>query len=341
MKVFLKYLFLGIVFPLLVQYVFYYRFLTNYTEIGLDEKSFTSFYGQSVFKSRKLGQEMHLWVYHRLSSVEKLKNFKSESDYGKRFHAMYPNGDHVFYLTYFLTACGFTILTSLIILLIFDHDKIFSGTRREKNLAICFLVFMIGFTQFAITPYDNLSYFFLAAGILLFLRFMLTKNWIYYIGLISVIVTATTNRESSSLIVSAMIAILYSLYALNWRWIKYMLMPVLAFVIPYFLLKAQSNAGLTGGNTFFVNFAANSVGLIGIVFALFVFYFIYQVVNVNNKTLIHRFLFFSLPYLIIIPMVGLMIEFRLWMPVFETGIILSFLDIQQLKSGSFFELQKV
>ena len=332
MKVFLKYLLLGIVFPLLVQYVFYYRFLTNYTAVGLDEKSFTSFYGQSVFKSRKLGQEIHLWVYHKLSSVEKLKNFKSESDYGKRFQAMYPNGDHVFYLSYFLTACVFTILTSLLILLILDQKGIISGTDREKNLALCFFIFMAGFTQFAITPYDNLSYVFLAAGILLFLKFLLTKNWIYYAGLIAVIATATTNRESSSLIISAMIAIFYSMYLLKWSWVKYMVAPIVAFMVPYFLLKVQGQVDITGGNTFFVNFAVNSVGLIGIVFALFVFYFIYQIANVNNSALLNRFLFFSLPYLIVIPMVGLMIEFRLWMPLFEAGIILSFLDIQQVKT---------
>ncbi len=206
MKIFLRYLFLGIVFPLLVQYVFYYRFLTNYTEVGLDKESFTSFYGQSVFKSRKLGQEVHLWVYQQLSSIDKLKNFKSNSDYGQRFQAMYPNADHVFYLAYFLTAAVFTILTTLTILLIFDQRKLFSGTQREKNLAICFLVFMMGFTQFAITPYDNISYFCWHWEYYYFCDYLLTKNWLIYILLISVIVTATTNRESSSLIVSAMIA---------------------------------------------------------------------------------------------------------------------------------------
>ena len=115
-KIFLRYLVIGILLPLFVQYVFYFRFTGNYMTNVFSEKSFTSFYEKNVFKYRVLGKELHLWLYHQLKGNENIKNLKENKAYEKRLNPLDKQPDKYFYLTYFLIAAIFTILTSCMLL---------------------------------------------------------------------------------------------------------------------------------------------------------------------------------------------------------------------------------
>ena len=170
MKKVFRYLFFGFIFPLLVQYVFYFQFTTNYTQDLFSEQSFTKFYGSQVYQSRKLGKELHLWTYHQLYKWDKMKTFRENEYSTRRLKPLDKNADAVFYLTYFFISAFFSVLLSLILLYLFDYKALFPMEEGYKDLVICFFILLTGFTEFVVTPYDMIGYFFQAAGMLLFLK---------------------------------------------------------------------------------------------------------------------------------------------------------------------------
>lgn len=332
MRSILRYFFIGVLYPLLIQYVCYYQFTTNYTTNAFSKESFSEMYNTSVYKSRVIGKELQLWTYERLNAIEKIRNLRNAGGNDlmlnkKRLTIMDPSSDPVFYFSYFVLAALFSVLTSLTLLFIFDQKKLFPQNQNLKDLATCFFILLIGLTQFVITPYDIPGYFFMAMGMLLFILFKMNGKGGYYAGLLATIAVATFNRETSLLILSFMAAIYYTEEGLSMAWIKKMIMPVIFFLVPYLLLKFvfQGGSEITEENKLAVNLdPRNSYALRGLAFGAFVFYFIFAVLNNSRNRYIIYFLLFSIPYIMIIHFVGVMIEYRLWMPVILGAIVLSY-----------------
>lgn len=336
----IRYFFIAILFPLLVHYVFYYQLTTNYTKDAFSEQGFRNIYDTKVYKSRQLGKQLHLWVYSKLSSVSKMKSIQEKKDdeanplNTKRLAFMDANADPVFYFTYFLIAVFFTVLTALLLLYTLDDPKLFNLSQSFRDLIVLFFILVVGFTQFVVTPYDTVGYFFQAAGMLLFLKYFTTNNSIYFAGLLLTIAMATFNRETSLLILSFMAAVYYFIYRLNPVWIKKMILPVLCFIVPYLYLKLFQGGGaaFTDENKLAVNLdIRNSYAIRGLAFSAFILYFILVTINRHKSPLVKFFLFFALPYLIIIHAVGVMIEYRLWLPVLEGAIVLALIQPTSLQ----------
>lgn len=328
----LRYLFIGALLPLLVHYVFYYQLTTNYTKDAFSETGFRKIYDTKVYKSRQLGKQLHLSLYRMLSStspmktVQDKKNDESHPLNTKRLSIMDPEADPVFYLTYFLIAVIFTVLTAFILLFLLDDKTLFTASDHFKDLLVSFFIMLIGFTQFVVTPYDTIGYFFQAAGMLFFLKYLKTKSSIHLIALILTIAIATLNRETSLLILSFMAAVYFYIYRFDLSWIKKMILPVLAFLLPYLYLKLMQGGGsdFTDESKLAVNLdIRNTYAIRGFAFTAFVLYFILITINKFRTPLTKYFLVFALPYIVIIHAVGVMIEYRLWLPVIESAIVLS------------------
>ena len=340
MQKILRYLFIGVLFPVLVHYVFYYQFTTNYTKDAFSEDGFRKIYDTKVYKSRLLGKQAHLWLYGQLSGKPQINSLREKKDdvqnplNSARLSFMDANADPVFYLTYFLTAVLFTILTALVLMAILQDKMLFPAMNKEKDLLVIFFILLVGFSQFVITPYDIPGYFFQALGMLFFLRYLGQKNPAYLAALFATIVLATFNRETSLLLLSFMAALYFFVYRFQLHWLKWMIVPVLCFAIPYLYLKLAFGGGadFTDQNQLSVNLdPRNSYALRGLAFSAFVLYFILVVLNRYKTPLVCFFLVFALPYLVIIHAAGVMIEYRLWLPVVEAAIVLSFLPADTLK----------
>jgi len=332
MKKLLRYFFIGITFPLLTQYVIFFQFTPNYTQDLFSEQTFTRFYGSEVYQSRKLGKELHLWTYHKLYNWSKMKHLRENEYLTRRLKPLDPNADGSFYMVYFFISSVFSVLMALTLLYLFDDRKLFPGDGSIKDAVTCFFILLVAFTEFVVTPYDAIGYFFQAAGMLLFLKFLKTKNLIFYALLILDIVLATTNRETSLIILSFMAAVYFSTQGFRFSWIKTMILPVLAFAVPYLWLKLQpgAEATFTNQNLLLDNLnLRNPYGMMGLLFAGFAIYFMYRI-NRNKPLLITRFLIFSLPYIIVIFVAGIMVEFRLWLPLIEGAIVLAMLDMPEV-----------
>jgi hypothetical protein len=64
--------------------------------------------------------------------------------------------------------------------------------------------------------------------------------------------------------------------------------------------------------------------LAGLLFGCIVLYFMYRLcISIENRTVFKKYLFFSLPYLIMITMVGLYWEVRLFLPLILTGVVVA------------------
>jgi len=332
----LRYFFICLLLPLIIQYVCYYGFTTNYTRDAFSETGFQKIYDTKVYKSRQLGKKLHLWLYHSLNSVSKLDGLRAQKDNpdhlmnSRRLSMMDAAADPVFYLTYFLIAVAFTVLTAAILMLILSNERLFPFSESSRDIAVIIFVLFAGLTQFVVTPYDTAGYFFQAAGIAFFLHFFDRGSKSAYIALLLTIAVATFNRETSLLILSVMAAVYFYQYRFDLSWLRPMILPVLCFLLPYLYLKffQDGGAAFTDVSQVSVNLdPRNSYAIRGMAFSAFVIYFLLVTANRTRTSLVAYFLLFALPYLLIIHLVGVMIEYRLWVPVIESGLVLGMLTV--------------
>jgi hypothetical protein len=340
MQKILRYLFLALLLPVLVQYVCYYQFTTNYTTNAFSEDGFSKMYNTSVYKTRVIGRELHLYTYRQLMKIDRFSQLKEnagEENFlfnSNRLLYMDLTADPVFYFTYFLLASVFSVLIAFILIGILHGIQLSRGSPRSKDLAICIIILFIGLTQFVVTPYDNPGYFFMTLGMLLFLHHYSTGHSLSFFALLLIIVLATFNRETSLLILSFMAAVYFTREGWKIEWIKKMIPAALCFMIPYLFLKFGMGepSNITEESKLAVNLdIRNTYAIRGLAFGAFLLYFMLITLNQNKTNFSRNFLLFSLPYLIIIHAVGVMIEYRLWMPVLLGAVVLSFLTLEAQK----------
>jgi hypothetical protein len=275
-------------------------------------------------------------VYERIAHnpwVSKLQEARNKI-YDARLLALDPKADLIFYFTYFLISTLFSILTTLCILRIFEMKTFFVMSDQLKMLITMLITFFIGITQFVITPYDVMGYFFMTICLVFFLKHVEKKTKIYGVLLYGSIALATLVRESSLIVLCFMGAVYIYRYGLmNMQWIQKMIGPALAYFIPYAALRLY----FTGEKrvfqdiTFLQNFQFQARNLIAWSFFLVFLYLCFNLASgKENRNLILTFLLLAIPYLLIIFTVGLIIEIRLWMPLILGATLLAFMYSRSL-----------
>ena len=337
-SVFARYILVGLIFPFIVQYTFYYRYTPNYLTDVFSKDQFNQVYRSSVFRYRILSRELHLWLYDKLASSDKFKGAGSGKIYANRLTALDPRADETFYFTYFVLAYIFTAFMAVLLLLIFDMDLMLHLDASQKIFITTFLVLLNGFSQFCVTPYDNPGLFFNLLSIYLYLHWIRSRSALILLLFMATIIISTTNRESSALSLSFVASIYISKFGLlSFRWIKPLIAPVLCFIITYALLRIllPGHAKITDELRFNDNINIFRLSrLTGIFFTIFTFYFILNLSPVPaTKNLILNFLLAASPYILFILAIGLWIEFRLWLPLVYPAVILSKINIERIEAA--------
>jgi hypothetical protein len=277
-SVFARYVLVGIIFPFIVQYTFYYRFTPNYLTDVFSRDQFNQVYRSSVYRYRILSRELHLWVYNKLASSEKLKGAGSGKIYANRLTALDPRADETFFFTYFVLAYFFTAGMSIFLLLIFDMDLMLSLDQSQKIFITTFLILLNGFVQFVVTPYDNPGLFFIVLSIYLYLNWIRSRSVLVLLLFFATLIISTINRETSALSLSFVASLYISKSGLlNFKWIRYLIAPVLCYIVTYALLRilVPGRAQVTEDLRFNENFNIFRLSrLTGIFFTIFTFYFI-------------------------------------------------------------------
>jgi len=306
----LRLILLGVVIPTLLGIFTYVGFFTNYTTAVFSQAGFEQQYlHSSIYRFRVLGSHLLLWVYKHIQTWP-LADF---APYGLK--SVDKNGDAHFYYAYFLVNTAFLIATcsTLVLALLRYADK---KDFLHIDLPVLFLALMMSFAQFVITPYDTLSYFFLALSLLPCMKAKPTLFDDLLLG--TTLVLGTLTRETAALTLSFYFTVHYrQILSKSFTPEKMRLLCLtLLFLLTYWLLRWQIGMEDATHKSFRLlrNFSDDPLPIIGAVFfpAILALFF----TDDDGKTYLKLFLWASLPYWLAMLCVAYPWEIRLWVPIF-------------------------
>lgn len=310
-----------IILPLLLFAMVYYGFESSYTLLKTSERPpsflFSSVYSYRVIPNYASVQMTDMMEYLINNQLSVFKDFLTK------------NGTP-FYHGLFVMNSFFLVICSLVLnnMLKFKTSE-FLLNNNIRRIIHLLSVFFIAITQYAPTNCDMMALCCYLIGVFLTLKYLHTKKPVLYVILIVLVILSTLVRETACINIAFFAAVFFSFKDLkegNYQFIWKIIPLVIAFLVPYLGLRAFMN---TGHTTFVEGFYINRnfsspFNLAGLVFAVIVLYFIYKLcVNAENKIVFKKYLFFSLPYLGMITLVGLFWEVRLFLPLILTGIIVA------------------
>ncbi|WP_160138067.1 hypothetical protein [Chryseobacterium sp. c4a] len=305
------------VLPFLLFAMSYYGFESSYVRLKTMEKA-PDFMFSSVYAYRIIPNYLSVHVTEVVTFIVNnylpfLKNF------------LLKQGT-LFYHSIFLINSFFFVLSSVILHLIFKLKP--AGILLNLNIRRMIhllAIFFIVITQYVPTNCDSIAIFFYLSGALLTLRYLQHRKAIDFILLCAVVCISTLARETSCLNISFFAAVCIDFEKLkkkDFTFIKELILLVIAFIVPYAGLRMtiHQDISFVEGIYFLDNFSS-PFNVSGLLFGTLSLYFSYLLCNDEGKILIRKYLFFAIPYLVMIAMVGLFWEVRLFIPLILTGFI--------------------
>ncbi|KPE51297.1 hypothetical protein [Chryseobacterium indologenes] len=311
-----------IVLPLLLFAMSYYGFESSYTRLKTSEKTpsylFTSVYAYRVIPNY-LSVQMTDLMYTLINGpLIFFKEFLSK------------NGTP-FYHGLFLMNSIFFLLCSVLLDALYRLSSVSVLQNINARRVIHLLsIFFIVITQYAPTNCDTIALCCYLTGMLLTLKYFHTQKPVYFYLLILLTAFSTFVRETACLNIAFFAAVFVNIKELksgNYKVIWKIVPLVLAFIIPYLILRmivGKETVTFVEGIYIDRNFSS-PFNLAGLIFTVTVLYFIYKLcTNSESRAVFEKYLFFSTPYLLMITMVGLYWEVRLFLPLVLTGIIVAY-----------------
>ena len=304
-----EYIYICILLPITLNFFVYFGYITNYTKGVFSINSFLNQYDNGIYRYRILGKFLLLRIY------EKMPYFNP----GKLMYHLDDNFSQSLYNSYYILNTFFFCGTLTIIYAIFSEKNI-NLPGKERKFILVITSFVIAITQYTVTPYDLLSYFFLCLAMYIVLSS--DENTRKTVLISIVVFFATITRETSAIILSfyGTIYIIKNGFLLKKEFF-YILPPVLTFLVTYLLLRMEYGTTSAIYNTFTMYELFKFQNIISIIFFL-IFILLLNPDRLQYKnTLI--FLSLSSPYLLTIFLTGILFESRLWIPLILPIIILT------------------
>ncbi|WP_185207102.1 hypothetical protein [Chryseobacterium sp. C3] len=307
-----------IIFPFLLFFMSYYGFETSYV-VGIKtwEKA-PDFMFSSVYAYRVIPNYLSVHVTEIMTFV--VDNYLP---FARSF--LLKQGS-LFYHSTFLINVFFFLLTSFVLNKILELKPIeILSNRKIRRMVHLIAVFFIVILQYVPTNCDCIALFFYVLGMFLILKYLQHKKPTDLLGLSIVIFISTFVRETACLNIAFFAAVFIDFENLknrNFTFIKETFLLVIAFVLPYIALRLviPQKASFVEGIYLVKNFTS-PYNLAGLLFGILGIYFSYGFSDETGKTMMKKYLFFALPYLLMITLVGLFWETRLFMPLLITGIV--------------------
>ncbi|MBW8522414.1 hypothetical protein K0U91_08000 [Chryseobacterium chendengshani] len=317
-----------IILPILLFVMSYYGFESSYTRFKTSERPpdflFSSVYSYRIipnYLSIHITDFMEYMINHHLSSIKDLLS---------------RNGTP-FYHGLFLTNGFFLILCSLLLDIILRYKAIDLliniNIRRMIHLL---LIFFIVITQYTPSNCDTIALCCYLTGVLLTLKYFHSEKMIFFYTLILLIALSTLVRETACLNIAFFASVFFSVKEFkqrNYNFILKIIPLIIAFLLPYLSLRVildREQTSFVEGFYIGKNFSS-PFNLAGLLFAAIVLYYMYRLCNrAKNQVVFRKYLFFSLPYLGMITLVGLFWEVRLFLPLIITGALVACHDFKKL-----------
>lgn len=318
----MRFFLLAWIIPIVMSFIVYFGFTTNYTGRVFSEASFNQQYLGGVYKYRVLGRIL-LIKTHDLINNYNISVFKPP--YSLRL--LDPTGTREFYSAYFYMNTFFLCLTcSFLFFLLHRGDH----SNHIIDFYMMFMIFMMTITQYVVVPYDTITYFFIA-----FSAFFILKNKLSLWGisaLCGTIILATLARETTVLILAFYFTVHYQALFEKPKGIKItsiklnqqqliFLVITLCFILTYLSLRWEfgyENAWFQS-ITFKENFS-NKFPVLGILFL--VMNILFLIITPEGRKEILIFITVSFPCILFILTVANPWETRLWVPLIIISAII-------------------
>jgi hypothetical protein len=317
-----------VLLPILLFVMSYYGFESSYTRFKTSEKP-PDFLFSSVYSYRVIPNQLSIYMTDFIENVINGQNSSVKN-------LILKNGTP-FYHGLFLTNLFFLILNTALLNVILKYipAQLISNINVRRMIHLL-LVFFIVITQYTPSNCDMIALFCYLVGILLTLKYAHTGKKIFFFSLMLLIMGSTFVRETACLNIAFFAAIFFSFKDLknrNYKFIWNIIPLILAFILPYLGLRMVLNRNETTfveGYYIVQNFSS-PFNLAGLLFSVIVLYFLYKLCgSLENRIIFQKYLFFSLPYLGMITLVGLFWEVRLFLPLILTVAIVACHDFKNL-----------
>lgn len=326
-------LFFAIAFPIFFQIITYYGFQSSYTNyIKWNEEP--AIYQKGIYGYRILSRDavesIKIWYDHLLQGNTQNATVKYIQKKGTNYyHALFT----------FNTL--FAVLASVMTHYFLQKKVFFPKLNREKRLGIIFfLSIILALSQYSLSHYDNLAIFLFLVTAFYSVRYLYYHIWYDYVMVCVLLFLSTLNRETACLNISFFATLLLPNLNKEYRkikiFLKYILPLVICFISPYIILRSIIGEENKGGSYFFesITLVHNLTGInhiIGLLFGLTLLSFILFFASTKeNIKLVKQFLLFSAPYILMIFVVGIFWEIRLFVPLLYGCTLLSVIDEKML-----------
>ncbi|MCU7617190.1 hypothetical protein NZ698_08270 [Chryseobacterium sp. PBS4-4] len=317
-----------VILPILLFAMSYYGFESSYTRFKTSERP-PDFLFSSVYSYRVIPNQLSVYMtdFMEYMMSNHLSSFKN---------LILKNGTP-FYHGLFLMNLFFLILNAVILNVIIKFIPVsLIANVNVKRLIHLLLMFFIIITQYTPSNCDMIALCCYLTGVLLTLKYIHSKKEIFFYGLVILVAASTFVRETACLNIAFFAAVFFNIYELKRKNLKFIwkVIPlILAFLLPYMGLRVVLNHDETTfveGFYIIQNFTS-PFNLAGFVFSVIALYFMFKLCeNDESRMVFKKYLFFSLPYLFMITLVGLFWEVRLFLPLILTGAIVASHDFKNL-----------
>ncbi|MDR2206902.1 MAG: hypothetical protein LBE36_12195 [Flavobacteriaceae bacterium] len=315
-----------ICFPVFFHIITYYGFHSSYNPYNTWEKQADWYKG--VYGYRILSREIVDWIvvfYNKIFTHDipfKVYIMKKGTIF---YHALFSFN--------MLTAVAVSLMTDKI----FRNKIFFTNVNEKMRIGIIFfLAAILAFSQYVVY-YDNFANFLFLITAYFSFKYNFSPSIKNMAWICILMIVSTLNKETACLNISLLAALRLSRFSKNWKDYKpvfsAVIFPVVCFVLTYLVLRIvkqhidHQKIDFYESITLWYNLTGINQ-IIGWTFGILILSFIYYyALSAENKKLINRFLIFSSPYILMIFLVGVLWEIRLFIPLIFGATILAFLDL--------------
>lgn len=318
-----------VIFPFLLFFMSYYGFESSYVKLKSMEKApdfmFSSVYAYRIIPNFLMINVSEIVTYFIDTYLSSSKSY------------LLKHGT-LFYHSIFIINSFFFVLSSVVLNAIFKIKSI-GGLYNSpiKKVIHLLAVFFIVIVQYVPTNCDSIAIFFYLLGVLFTLKYYHQRKTSDFVFLCLIVFVSTWVRETACLNIAFFAAFFIDFKKIkenNFANLKEIVLLVLSFVLPYVGLKMMisQNVSFFEGIYLSKNFTS-PLNLAGLLFGILGLYFTFNLSNNHGKLILKKYLFFSLPYLGMITLVGLFWETRLFLPIILSGLIVAFHQFKNIQTA--------
>lgn len=305
----------GIFLPLVFSGMMYVGSTTAYTWGTFNKAGFHQQYDQGIYRYRLLGRESLLY-FQGLIERKQLPPFKP----GVFRDAL--KVDSSWYAAYFYNNSLYLCLACCALFFVFLRTS--DGRYQAVEMPLLGLTLLMTITQYVVVPYDTLSYFFLCIGMYFGL---VAKQGVLSTAMLGLaIVLGTLTRETAFLLISFYVAVHYKAILLHnplkgvrleqWRVLLFSSL----FLVSYIALRLHYGFSKGMFEDFQLFKSLHITAIAGFCFLLLLLLNLFITKPVPKAMKVY--LFTSAPYTLMIVLVAMPNEMRLWVPILLPLIVL-------------------